>query len=144
MNKSKKFDALEWEEVELAELAEKIEYHRVHVVISEQHTLSPQQVLLLKGYDVNFIKVPANGWTLNEMKAVLEEWKRRNYNIIFVSPIPFLIKSYAFYLGELWNNDNFFETPPFCKVMFNEKREKVELPDGKVISKTAQDGWQLV
>jgi hypothetical protein len=97
-----------------------------NLVINEQHTLLENQQEVLKefvGDDVvNIVKIPKDGLTIVEMKKLAEL-----ENIIFVSPIPVTMK---------FANDWF--------VFANEKRVKKELPNGKIISVTAQTGWQIV
>jgi hypothetical protein len=52
--------------------------------------------------------------------------------VVFVSPIPAMIKRLVATKGA-------DEVLIFC----NDKREKKELPNGKVIYVVAQDGWYL-
>jgi len=102
------------------------------VIINEQHKLLlEQEEILNKNYRNNWecLKVPADGWNLEEIKNKVKELKGNI--IIFASPIPAMIK-FAMLAGievRIFHNDN---------------REKVELPNGKIISRVAQEGWQLV
>lgn len=52
--------------------------------------------------------------------------------VIFVSPIPYLIK----FLAGSTGTDVY--------VFHNDNREKKELPDGRIIQTVAKTGWQLV
>ena len=98
------------------------------VVMNEQHTLLPaQEALLPEKYTM--VPVPASGWDLEMIRAKSDQWGSRE--VILVSPIPALMSIRA------------KEGLPF-RVMHNDKREKKELPDGKIISVLAKDGWELV
>jgi len=104
------------------------------VIINEQHTLLQDQVDLLNHvYGVGMwerLDVPASGWTKDEMEAVVAE--NGHNNLIFASPIPLLIGMVA-----AKNNGKQFA------VLYNDRREKKELPNGKIIMTVAQTGWQL-
>jgi len=106
---------------------------KVIVIINEQHQLLVNQVRILNNsYGMNnweCLKVPADGWSLEKIKRKIK--KLKGNIIIFASPIPAMIK-FAMLAGievRIFHNDN---------------REKVELPNGKIISRVAQEGWQLV
>jgi len=83
------------------------------------------------------MNVPANGWTLQEMDHVLNgiDWDFCG-DFVFVSPIPYLIKILSLRAAMSLNFDVY--------VFHNDNREKKELPNGKVISVVASEGWQLV
>jgi hypothetical protein len=107
-----------------------------YLVINEQHKLLPEQEWLL---DFNYefetfqnVKIPAAGWTRQQMDEWIDslDWTQVG-DVVFVSPVPYLIKMVTIRLGG-------------CSIFFNEKREKKELPDGKIIMVLAQDGWILV
>ena len=105
------------------------------VVINEQHRLLQQQESVLQekfeeGWDL--LKVPAEGLPLDKQQEVVDQLLLKQQTVVvFVSPIPFV-------LGRLCRLG--------AKVMVfnNDRREKVELPDGRIISRLAADGWQLV
>ena len=106
------------------------------VIINEQHSLLPEQKQLIARLDGigGTLKVPRNGWTLQEIYQVekrLHEENTGSQRYIFVSPVPVL-------LGLLcrWSSKVY--------VFHNDKREKKELPNGKIIYTVAEDGWQLV
>ena len=108
------------------------------VVINEQHTLLPQQEEIVKEYaggmdNVEFVHVPAKGWSLEELEQVAVRLSNDvpvGADLLFVSPIPYLIR----------------ECSRTCAVilMHNDKREKKELPNGKIIFTVAREGWQIV
>ncbi|HFD2052232.1 TPA: hypothetical protein ACF2DE_002963 [Clostridium perfringens] len=113
---------------------------KAKVILNEQHTLLPSQKVILdsefgiNGWDV--LSVPSNGWSLSEQLEVVESLKgtiEKQSKIVFASPLPIII-------GKLsrWNE---YED---IYIFHNDKREKKELPNGKIIFTVAQDGWQLV
>ena len=98
------------------------------VVMNEQHTLLPEQAALLPdGYTI--ASVPAQGWDLDTIRQKSQEWGDRM--VILVSPIPALMSIRA------------KDGKPF-QVFHNDRREKKELPDGRIIHTVAKEGWQLV
>ena len=102
------------------------------VIINEQHKLLPEQKEILNtNYKDNreCLNVSADGWNLEEIKSKVEELKGNI--IIFASPIPAMIKFVML-------------TGIEVRIFHNDNREKVELPNGKIISRVAQEGWQLV
>ena len=110
------------------------------IIINEQHKMLPNQVKLLpEGYKE--VKVPAKGWTISEMNDQVTRLKGCG-KVIFVSPIPFMIKQLAIGLGHALYDG--WKHHPEVKVFHNDKREKKELPNGKVVMAIAEEGWQLV
>jgi hypothetical protein len=125
------------------------------VIINEQHELLPEQEEILdrEYQEVEFLKVPAEGWTLRQQEEVLDGLAEKlglrccsaenPADVVFVSPVPFLLKE----LAEM----AICAAPEFqvehrfvVKVFHNDNREKKELPNGRVISVVAEKGWQLV
>lgn len=109
------------------------------VIINEQHTLLPQQeeIILDKFGEFSFMKVPASGWTSKEIaEKTLGIDSSLKYgeqvNLVFASPIPLMIKLASFLRGV-----NIY-------ILHNDRREKKELPNGKVIFTVAQEGWQIL
>jgi len=98
------------------------------VVINEQHFILPEQHKLLP-YQYETVKVPAKGWTLLEMSEMVVCAEMDC--VIFISPVPALMK-----LCSLHNIS--------WQVMHNDRRDKVELPDGRIIMTLAKEGWVLV
>lgn len=116
------------------------------VIINEQHTLMDEQKeLLLKNGTFERMNVPEAGWTLDEIKRIRGELAGKlieGYDIVFASPIPSLILLLAFYFGgeiEWVGSDKFGS----IGVFHNDKREKVELPNGRIIHKVAKTGWVI-
>ena len=124
--------------------------NKVYVIINEQHSLFTQQreILDQKFPSWEFYKIPAEGLTLDEQRQVVQELKGNT--VVFASPVPFLMKELAYIAG--------FADPANCElangllvgygthvlVFHNDKRQKRELPNGKIISVVAETGWQLV
>lgn len=119
----------------------------VKVIMNEQHSLMKEQENILnEKFSDNWeiFPVPANGWTLEEMKKVYEELKD-GYTIIFASPIPYLIRELSYSLGLDHGSDGYVKNGASMVLIFhNDKREKKELPNGKIIQTVAQTGWELV
>ena len=146
---------------------------KAFVVVNEQHNLFPEQETILRERfdEIEMVKVPASGWTLEEMKKVAAElhyraseaevrrhpetgkvvstlysWKTENA-VVFASPVPFLMKElaqkaiaydwYGDYEGDLRHRYDVL-------VFHNDRREKKELPDGRIIQTVAATGWKLV
>ena len=124
---------------------------RQWVVINEQHSLLPEQGALLDA-EYFVVKVPASGWTYEEQLEVAQDlaleatschiWgDEPNATIVFVSPVPALLKLLGHVSGRLQGEGK----RTFDVLCFhNDQREKKELPDGRIISVTAKTGWQLV
>ena len=114
------------------------------IIINETHSMMDEQKSIIEERYQNYevLKVPSQGWTLEEMRKIKskiwEEYMNSSgeMNIIFISPIPYLIKELALLGAEF--------TSFSVLVMHNDVREKKELPDGRIISVVAQTGWQLV
>ena len=122
------------------------------VVMNEQHSLMEQQEVVLREQlgDFEFLHVPSTGWTLEQQKEVAQEVLNMDgdVNVVFASPVPVLLGLLSFKsgmgtealnagVGVVGSDTNVF-------VLHNDRREKKELPNGKVIFTVAQDGWQLV
>ena len=114
------------------------------IIINETHSMMDEQKSIIEERYQNyeFLKVPSHGWTLEEMKKIKSKiWEEFMYssgemNVVFVSPIPYLLKELGA-LGAVYTSFRVL-------VMHNDRREKKELPDGRIISVVAQTGWQLV
>jgi len=101
------------------------------VIINEQHSLLPEQEKIISFFiQMETMKVPASGWTIEEQKKIVNDWNPNDI-AIFVSPVPVLLALLANKL-------------PTVGVFANDKREKKELPNGKIISVTAKTGWKLI
>ena len=98
------------------------------VVINIQHSLLPQQEELLPD-EYTLALVPATGWDLQTIRDKSKKWGNRM--VILVSPIPALMSIRA------------KEALPF-QTFHNDKREKKELPDGRIIHTVSHEGWELV
>mgnify|MGYP000309279407 CR=1 FL=1 len=142
---------------------------KAFVIMNESHSLLPEQEKILeeKFEEYEIISVPATGWTLEEMKKKAEsicykvagaevkdmgKGRKAVYfpaespgnAIIFVSPIPYLLKE----LTARSIRGDYEELTTRCVydvlVFHNDNREKKELPDGRIIQVVAKEGWQLV
>jgi len=143
---------------------------KAYVVINETHKLMEEQNAILQQYDeIEFIKVPASGWNLDQMKEKAEEIHflasgaevtqhpesgkvvrvglpadgEMNNAVVFVSPIPYLMKELSV-RSVVANEVGDIRTLYDVRVFHNDRREKKELPNGKIIMTVASTGWQLV
>ena len=117
---------------------------KARVFLNEQHSLLPEQERILEQEfdEFEISSIPAQGWTLDEMREVVDHVisdvvKQKYESVVFASPVPFLVKELAVYSG-----DDLAEFT--VKVFHNNQREKKELPNGKVVYTVAKEGWQLV
>lgn len=118
---------------------------KVIVVINETHRLFPQQKALIASHweEVEYLKVPEEGWTLTQMSRIavdLGDGLHEGGTILFASPVPALLMAvsainwYARGGGYRYGSVLLFH---------NDKREKKELPGGKIIQTVASEGWVL-
>lgn len=117
------------------------------VVINEQHSLMAEQTSILNEQfeSVELLKVPANGWNLGEIKEVcygLDYQLMKGYAVVFASPIPSMIKMLC--VSSTSYEDVTSQTIQNIFVFHNDRREKKELPGGKIIFTVSETGWELV
>lgn len=121
------------------------------VIINEQHKLLDEQKKILEEeYEVcEVLQVPAQGWALREMDEVINRLTskeirdgKRFLDIVFVSPIPYLIRELTRKEVE-WVPEYAEQTGIMVKVFHNDNRIKKET-NGKVIQTVAETGWQLI
>ena len=119
------------------------------VIINEQHSLLPQQSELIRkklGEEIELRKIPAEGINRQEIEELAKELSLfHNVNIVVLSPIPLLLGRLAHYSGEcdtlaLYGGSS----GNSIYILHNDRREKKELPNGKIISTVAQEGWELI
>ena len=121
------------------------------VIINEQHTLlDVQNEILLNRFGVdgwNTLPVPAKGWTQEEMDAIMASDIFKTKTVIFISPIPYMIKMLTaaamanMHLPSIITR--YSRTVESVLLMCNDTREKKELPNGKIIFTVAKTGWYL-
>jgi len=118
------------------------------LIINEQHKLLPEQESILqREYDtLETLKVPATGWTLGDMRDVAASLEaaleKGDTDLVFVSPIPYLVRRLGWYIAYLTFDRAV--TPGSVRLFHNDRREKKELPNGRVIMTVAREGWQLI
>ena len=116
------------------------------VIMNEAHSLLPEQEKILgmvyEGFDI--FPVPAQGWDIGEMIDKINQFHKKackeKFDIVFVSPIPLMIRE----LTEMAMCPNSGRRRYRVKLFHNDRREKKELPGGKIIQVVAKEGWQLV
>ena len=123
------------------------------VILNEQHNLMDSQKKILNerfGENWELFLVPKSGWNLEQMKEVAEDMITGTtcYGelIVFASPIPALMALIAEGVSKCSSEHgeagNTWYVPFF--VLHNDRREKKELPDGRVIMTVAKEGWVIV
>lgn len=114
------------------------------VIINEQHQLLEGQKTLLDktfGIDGWELKLaPAIGWTKEEINVVYKELCHPG-SVTFISPVPLLMAQLSYYTGV---SDSVGSADFRVFLFHNDKREKKELPGGKIIQVISKDGWELV
>jgi len=121
------------------------------VIINEQHTLlDVQNEILLNRFGVdgwNTLPVPARGWTQEEMDAIMASPVFKTKTVVFISPIPYMIKMLTAASMANMHLPNiitkYSRTVESVLLMCNDTREKRELPNGKIIFTVAKTGWYL-
>lgn len=119
---------------------------RAIIVMNETHSLlSEQKEILGRTYEkFDILPVPSQGWTLDEMidkiHEIHERACREKLDVVFVSPIPLMIRE----LTEMSISPNSNNRRYKVRLFHNDRREKKELPGGKIVQVVAKEGWQLV
>ena len=117
------------------------------VIMNETHSLLPEQEEILRmayeGFDI--FPVPSQGWDIGEMIDKINELHEKaceeKIDIVFVSPIPLMIRE----LTEMAMCPKGSGKRRYkVKLFHNDRREKKELPNGRIVQVVAQTGWQLV
>lgn len=126
---------------------------RTVVIMNESHSLLPQQEALLKDeFDTyEILPVPAEGWTREEMNDIHDHLTTidQGWNdVVFVSPIPYLLGRIAntagFANGYDYGGSTLRGAFTSVYLFHNDRREKRELPDGRIIMTVAREGWELI
>ena len=131
-----------------------------------------EEILKEKFGQWEFVKVPATGWTIDEMKNVAQDLylalveakpafpgaknnkmktvrtsntRKHNTAIVFVSPIPYLLKELTRFSVTGVPNSDVGETYEQFEiyVFHRDRREKTE-SNGVITTTVSNDGWQLV
>ena len=115
---------------------------RTIVVINEAHRILPEQEKILreKFGDYDLLRVPAKGWTRKEMDDLIPSLMGNK--VVCISPVPYLLGMLSAKVGFELGYSN--SEPGEVYIFHNDHREKVELPDGRVIFKIPTEGWELV
>ncbi len=117
------------------------------IIINENHSMMDEQKSIIEEryqkYEI--LKVPSQGWNIDEMIDKIfklhDKACEEGVDIVFVSPIPLMIRE----LTEMAMCPRDTGKKRYgVKLFHNDRREKKELPDGRIISVVAQTGWQLV
>jgi len=108
------------------------------VIRNVTHRLFEEQQVLIEELanadEIKVLEVPADGWDLQEMDRILENFESYadDTKFVFISPIPYLLKETAKRYGDR------------TLVFHNDHREKKELPGGRIIQVVSSTGWQLI
>jgi len=120
------------------------------VVLNQQHTLFPQQTDLLddKYSTIDYLRVPAAGWTLSQINDVCDKLlKTDDADIIMASPIPAMLitlaNRIAYSAGVQDGSDITAGYNALVYTFHNDKRIKNQFGD-KIVMTVAPDGWVLI
>lgn len=118
---------------------------KTYLVINEQHSLFPEQEDALKKFgEYETIKVPADGWTVEQMREIAAQIDLWTNNVIFASPVPYLLAHLAAEAGNVAAIAGpVRDETRGVWIFHNDNREKKELPGGRLISVTAKEGWTI-
>lgn len=134
----------------------KMEKKTTKVILNESHSLMEDQVRVLdeKFGEGNWeiLPVPAEGWTLSEMREVAHSLKG---DVVFASPVPVLLsilsrESGAYYERMVEGLDHPRNSIAITRVLVlhNDRRDakEIRLPNGetKLVHTVAKTGWTLV
>lgn len=118
------------------------------IIINEQHNLLPQQkeiIIRELGGEIELKKIPSEGLSRQQIEGLVEELSKLDtVNIIVLSPIPLLLGRLAHKAGELDGRYDWMCLRSHIYILHNDKREKVELPNGTVRSVISKEGWELI
>jgi len=102
------------------------------VIINEQHSLMENQKEVLNynfGENWELCKIPSEGLNIKQMESFIDDMIGKT--IIFASPIPYLLMKLSNIQEDVY-------------IFHNDNRQKVELPNRKIIYKVAEKGWKLI
>ena len=114
---------------------------QVRYVINKAHSLMVEQEQILnslisEGDDLIRVDVPEEGLTLEQQielsHSLMDEMNGDDY-LIFVSPIPCMI---GYICSTIESSKNIL-------IFGNDKREKKELPNGRIVQVISKTGWYL-
>ena len=117
------------------------------VILSEQHSLFPQQITLLDAMfeSWHIEQIPAAGINQAEIRELAKNLASEmvfDTQIVIGSPIPLLLKLLSWEAGYLTMEGAGGEYS--VSVFHNDHRDKKELPGGKIIQVVSKTGWELV
>lgn len=112
-----------------------------------QHRELPEQIELLDAeYEqVNVVTVPPDGWTQAQVMEQADRLMRYildGADVVFLSPVPLLLRELAWRCGR--ETERGWAGVFVPRLFHNDRREKKELPDGRIIQTVAQTGWMLL
>ena len=120
------------------------------VVLNQQHALFDQQMDILgKKYDkVDYLRVPAAGWTLAQINDVCDDLlKTDDADIIMAFPIPVMLlklaNRIAYSAGVQDGSDITAGYNALVYTFHNDNRIKKQFGD-KIVMTVAPDGWVLI
>jgi len=121
---------------------------KVYVIKNEQHNLFDEQVQLIQDRFGSYEEytVPAEGWTLDEMKQHVDFLYQNADIVVFASPVPYMLMRLSDLAAQCIDPNTGVKAYALERVyvFHNDNRDKKELPNGRVIQTVAKTGWQLV
>ncbi len=114
---------------------------KINYVINQAHSLMPEQDSILnslihEGDNLIRVDIPEEGLNLDKQielaHSLMDEMREEDY-LVFVSPIPCML---GYICAQIESSQNVL-------VFGNDRRDKKELPNGKIIQTVSQTGWYL-
>jgi len=114
---------------------------KINYVINQAHSLMPEQDSILnslidEGDNLIRVDIPEEGLNLDKQielaHSLMDEMREEDY-LVFVSPIPCML---GYICAQIESSQNVL-------VFGNDRRDKKELPNGKIIQVVSPTGWYL-
>lgn len=125
---------------------------KVFIIINEQHSIMEDQKKVIQEKFPNAklekVAIPAKGLNLQEISELsfnlYHKAVREDAVIIMASPIPAMIKNITAMIYQIEGESQGIAKNTDIFILHNDRREKKELPNGKIVFTVAKEGWQLV
>jgi len=121
---------------------------KVYVIKNEQHSLFEEQIQILEKRFGSYEEylAPTNGWTLKEMQQHVDFLYQNADIVVFASPVPYILMRLSYLAAQCMDMNTGVKAYALERVyvFHNDRREKKELPNGKIIQTVSSTGWELV
>jgi len=121
--------------------------HKLFIIKNKDHSIRTEYFSIIDEFrnkitptDMELINAPVNGWNIKQMNMVVIKIKEESYNydkitVIFISPIPYLIREISMLSGQ----NNKFDV----KLFHHDKRVK-SVYNGRYVQKIRNSKIELV